>query len=74
VAADEALRDRARDATARLEPLWAMMRAHGSLRVMAAVAAHLGLADVDCLPRPLWPLAAGERGRCATIVTELGLD
>lgn len=59
VAADEALRDRARDATARLEPLWAMMRAHGSLRVMAAVAAHLGLADVDCLPRPLWPLAAG---------------
>ncbi|KIK86586.1 dihydrodipicolinate synthase [Micrococcus luteus] len=73
-AADEALRDRARDATARLEPLWAMMRAHGSLRVMAAVAAHLGLADVNCLPRPLRPLAAGERGRCATIVTELGLD
>ncbi|MGW9737770.1 4-hydroxy-tetrahydrodipicolinate synthase [Micrococcus sp. 140720015-1] len=73
-AADEALRDRARDATARLEPLWAMMRAHGSLRVMAAVAAHLGLADVDCLPRPLRPLAAGERGRCAAVVTELGLD
>ncbi|WEO99906.1 dihydrodipicolinate synthase family protein [Streptomyces sp. FXJ1.172] len=45
-----------------LEPLWALFRRHGSLRVMSAAASHLGLTGEPNLPRPLRGLdeAAGQ--------------
>jgi len=36
-----------------LEPLWALFRAHGGIRVVATMAVRLGLAREDVLPRPL---------------------
>ncbi|MET9683362.1 dihydrodipicolinate synthase family protein [Streptomyces coeruleorubidus] len=36
-----------------LEPLWALFRRHGSLRVMSAAASHLGLTREPNLPLPL---------------------
>ncbi|NKX55438.1 dihydrodipicolinate synthase family protein [Arthrobacter mobilis] len=45
--------DAAGKASAALEPLWALFRAHGSLRVAAAIAADLGLVTDPCLPLPL---------------------
>lgn len=59
---------------ARLEPLWALYRKHGgSIRVMAAAAGVLGLTDVDCLPRPLQPLSAGDVEEIASVITLLDL-
>ena len=40
-------------ASARLEPLWALFRRHGGVRVVATAAALLGLAGERNLPRPL---------------------
>ena len=40
-------------ASARLEPLWALFRRHGGMRVVATAAALLGLAGERNLPRPL---------------------
>ena len=40
-------------ASERLEPLWALFRRHGSVRVMGTAAALLGLAGERNLPRPL---------------------
>jgi 4-hydroxy-tetrahydrodipicolinate synthase len=40
-------------ASARLEPLWALFRRYGSVRVVATAAALLGLAGERNLPRPL---------------------
>ena len=40
-------------ASARLEPLWALFRRHGGIRVVATAAALLGLAGERNLPRPL---------------------
>jgi 4-hydroxy-tetrahydrodipicolinate synthase len=40
-------------ASDRLEPLWALFRAHGGIRVVATLAAALGLAGEHNLPRPL---------------------
>jgi 4-hydroxy-tetrahydrodipicolinate synthase len=40
-------------AAARLEPLWALFRRHGGVRVVATAAALLGLAGERNLPRPL---------------------
>lgn len=37
----------------RLAPLWDLFTAHGSLRVVAAIAEHLGLTDHPNLPAPL---------------------
>jgi 4-hydroxy-tetrahydrodipicolinate synthase len=36
-----------------LEPLWALFRRHGGIRVVATAAVILGLAGEDNLPRPL---------------------
>lgn len=47
---------------ARLEPLWALMAAHGSLRVAAALAEQLGVVPRAGLPRPVRDLPAqGQR-------------
>ncbi|MDE3722091.1 dihydrodipicolinate synthase family protein [Nocardiopsis sp. N85] len=57
----------------RLRPLWDLFAAHGSLRVTAAIAEHLGLVAPHCLPRPVLGLAAAQRERVARLVEELRL-
>ncbi|MCI9887799.1 dihydrodipicolinate synthase family protein [Micrococcales bacterium 31B] len=44
-----------------LAGLWDLFARHGSLRVLAALAAHLGLVARECLPRPVRGLDAAER-------------
>lgn len=61
-----------RSAWQRLAPFWELFAAHGSLRVMAAAAAELGLAGEGCLPRPLLPLVGEDRAAVAATVR--GLD
>lgn len=63
----------ARAETARLEPLWELFRRHGSLRVVAALAALRGWADVECLPRPVRPLPADARDEVAGVARGLAL-
>jgi 4-hydroxy-tetrahydrodipicolinate synthase len=57
----------------RLRPLWELFASHGSLRVVAAIAEHLGLVAPRCLPRPILGLSATERERVARVVGQLGL-
>jgi 4-hydroxy-tetrahydrodipicolinate synthase len=57
----------------RLQPLWAMFASHGSLRVTAAIAEHLGLVPPASLPRPLRGLNAETRARVARLVDDLDL-
>ena len=59
--------------SARLSPLWALFAEHGSVRVIAAVAEHLGLAPMNCLPRPLQGLGVEERRQVARVLKTLGL-
>ncbi|MFZ3452213.1 dihydrodipicolinate synthase family protein [Arthrobacter sp. 7Tela_A1] len=58
--------------SARLGPLWELFAEHGSLRVIAAVAEHLGLAPRNCLPRPLRGLGVEDRRQVAGVVSALG--
>lgn len=44
-----------------LDPLWRLFGAHGSYRVVAALAEELGLVTHPCLPRPVLPLDEGGR-------------
>lgn len=55
--------DQARDASAALEPVWALFRTYGSLRVTATMAEVLGFVAAPCLPRPLQSLDAEGRSR-----------
>ncbi|MDO4239025.1 dihydrodipicolinate synthase family protein [Micrococcus sp.] len=55
----------------RLAPLWDLFARHGSLRVTAAAAEHLGLAAPGCLPRPLLGLGAADRAEVADVVGRL---
>lgn len=58
----------------RLQPLWDLFAEFGgSLRIIAAVAAHLGLVAEDCLPRPLLGLDRTQRDRVAAVLSELEL-
>ena len=59
--------------SARLQPLWELFNVHGSYRVTAAIAEHLGLVADDCLPRPVQGLGAAARARVAQLVDELHL-
>jgi len=59
--------------SARLEPLWALFRQHGSLRVVAAAAELLGHAAAPCLPPPLRALQGEDRQRLAMLLAELQL-
>lgn len=59
--------------SARLAPLWELFAEHGSLRVIAAAAEHLGVVPRNCLPRPLRGLGSEDRRRVAGVVDELGL-
>ncbi|WP_338498902.1 dihydrodipicolinate synthase family protein [Streptomyces sp. SJL17-4] len=56
-----------------LEPLWALFRRHGSLRVMSAAASHLGLTGEPNLPRPLRGLDEAARQDVAEALDALGL-
>ncbi len=57
----------------RLEPLWALFRQYGSLRVMAAAAEMAGKVTAPALPFPLQALSGEPRQRLAAIIDELAL-
>jgi len=63
----------ARAESDRLLPLWDLIAAHGSYRVIAAIAAHLGLVGDDPLPRPVRGLGPDARARVADVVETLRL-
>ncbi|MEU0719608.1 dihydrodipicolinate synthase family protein [Streptomyces lavendulocolor] len=63
----------AAELSAGLEPLWALFRRHGSLRVMSAAASHLGLTDEPNLPRPLRGLDGTARREVVAALDALGL-
>lgn len=59
----------------RLEPLWALFRQHGgSIRVMAAAAAILGLAEENNLPRPLRALSSEHQREVRQVIEKLDLS
>ncbi len=51
----------AREISGRLQPLWDLFSRHGSLRVTAAIAEYLGLAQPHSLPLPIRGLDGGQR-------------
>ena len=58
----------------RLAPLWALNAEFGgSLRVIAALAEHLGLVPEHSLPLPIQGLTHTQRARVAAVAAELGL-
>ena len=58
----------------RLAPLWGLFAEfEGSLRVVAAIAEHLGLAPEKCLPMPIQGLTTVQRARVADVVDKLDL-
>ncbi|WP_252107160.1 MULTISPECIES: dihydrodipicolinate synthase family protein [unclassified Halomonas] len=63
----------ARRVSATFEPLWALYREHGSLRVIATAAEVLGLASAPCLPLPLKTLTGEARQRVERFC-DLALD
>ena len=65
--------EEARRRNAALEPLWALFRAHSSLRVVFAAADILGLCRAEP-PRPILPLPAPVRHEIAAVMARLGLD
>ncbi|MCK2036547.1 dihydrodipicolinate synthase family protein [Microbacterium sp. SSW1-49] len=70
----EGVPDRALSESARLAPLWDLFAEFGgSLRVIAAVAEHLGQAPSQCLPLPIRGLDDEQRRRVATVVEDLRL-
>lgn len=59
----------------RLLPLWGLFAEFGgSLRVVAAIAEHLGLVPRCSLPLPIQGLTEVQRARVVEVVNELGLD
>ncbi|WP_395400141.1 dihydrodipicolinate synthase family protein [Arthrobacter sp. UC242_113] len=65
--------DLAREASAALEPVWALFRTYGSLRVAATMAEVLGFVEAPCLPRPLQSLAAEGRTKVVEALRLSGL-
>ena len=57
--------------SARLAPVWELFAAHGSLRVTATIAEHLGLVAAPCLPRPLLGLTGAARAAVVEVVDRL---
>jgi 4-hydroxy-tetrahydrodipicolinate synthase len=66
--------DRAREESERLQPLWDLFARHGSLRVIAAAAAELGLTQHPNLPLPLRGLQGHDRKQVADVLGQLQLD
>ncbi|MEU6810554.1 dihydrodipicolinate synthase family protein [Streptomyces sp. NPDC046831] len=74
-AAQAGRHEQALEASQRLQPLWDLFAEHGgSLRVVAAAAAHLGLTAQRNLPLPLRGLDAKERAHLATVIEQLQLN
>jgi len=65
--------ERGLEESARLEPLWALFREYGSLRVIATAAEVLGHAAANCLPLPLKGLDGPSTQRVAQVVQTLQL-
>ncbi|MGW4601699.1 dihydrodipicolinate synthase family protein [Streptomyces sp. NPDC004532] len=63
--------EEARSLSDQLEPLWALLRSHGSLRVMSFAASHLGLTKEPNLPRPLRALDEAARRDAAAVLDAL---
>jgi len=63
---------RARALNAELAPLWDLFKAHSSLRVVYALADHLGLCRAEP-PRPILPLAPEIRAEVVSTVQHLNL-
>jgi len=61
------------EASAALEPVWALFREFGSLRVAATMAEVLGFVEAPCLPRPLNSLAGEDRTRVEAALRISGL-
>ncbi|MDJ1371638.1 dihydrodipicolinate synthase family protein [Gulosibacter molinativorax] len=59
--------------SARLQPLWDLFGAHGSYRVTAALAEHLGLVPQRSLPHPILGLGDADRARLGDVIDELDL-
>ncbi|ASQ93487.1 dihydrodipicolinate synthase family protein [Streptomyces sp. 11-1-2] len=73
-AAQDGQAEQAQQESRRLQPLWDLFTQHGgSLRVVAAAAAHLGLTPPRNLPLPLRGLDAKERAQVATVIEKLQL-
>jgi 4-hydroxy-tetrahydrodipicolinate synthase len=53
-----------------LQPLWALFKAHGSLRVVYAICAELGLAQAE-LPRPLMPISDRQLAQVRELIVGL---
>lgn len=63
--------DEAKLSSERLEPIWALFRQYGSLRVAAASAEILGLISSPSLPLPLQPLNSSARERLKSTLKDL---
>ncbi|WP_431902907.1 dihydrodipicolinate synthase family protein [Amycolatopsis thermoflava] len=57
----------------RLRPLWDLFARHGSIRVVAAAATHLGLTGERVLPRPLRELDGAARREVIDTLRQLNL-
>lgn len=57
----------AKELDARLEPMWALLKAFGGVRVSYAIAHLMGLTDAQP-PRPILPLAGDDRDRVAQVL------
>ena len=64
--------ERTDELNTRLEPLWALFRAHSSLRVMYAAADILGVCRAEP-PRPILPLTEAARREVETVLSDLAL-
>jgi 4-hydroxy-tetrahydrodipicolinate synthase len=67
-------RDKALALSEALEPMWALFRKHGSLRVVAAAAEVLGLVAQSSLPRPLLGLDEISRADVEAALLQCGLE
>jgi len=63
--------DTATELSNRLEPLWDLFRAHGSLRVVSAIAQHLGLVESPNLPLPVRGLDPAARTRVTAALEQV---
>ncbi|HKU30230.1 MAG TPA: dihydrodipicolinate synthase family protein [Arthrobacter sp.] len=61
-------------ASRRLEPLWTLFKAYGSLRIVSALAEELGLLSASALPLPLRGLDSEGREKLAKAIRQLGLE
>lgn len=74
-AAQESRPDDAVAEAQRLAPLWSLFADFGgSLRVVAAIAEHIGLVEEGRLPLPIQGLTVAQRERVAEVVNELHLN